>query len=264
MASRQQVVNREEEGGIALLVADVYEAAGALRRWGETLAAAEGQTQARWQLLSVVSERPLTVPQAARRLGISRQAVQRSADDAVKQGLTSFQPNPEHRSSPLVELTPSGRQVLQNINERAQQFNRHADLLLAAPDIETTRRVLAHSRRPRPDSLGDQARRFASLLGSFLAVAVVGERNQTADGCLQVGKVVFDRRFDNGVRGVEVAVREAIPHTGNLRPGEFRAVGQQIRREALDGLADLDEPHTNGVEDQAVVKSSALEVSFDG
>ncbi|MGW8557309.1 hypothetical protein [Streptomyces tubercidicus] len=37
---------------LALLVADVYEAAGALRRAGETLAAAEGQTQARWQLMS--------------------------------------------------------------------------------------------------------------------------------------------------------------------------------------------------------------------
>lgn len=58
---------------MALLVADVFEAAGLLRRSGEAIAATEGQTQARWQLLSVVSEEPLTVAQAARRLGIARQ-----------------------------------------------------------------------------------------------------------------------------------------------------------------------------------------------
>ena len=43
---------------MALLVADVYEAAGVLRKSGEAVAATEGQTQARWQLLSAVSETP--------------------------------------------------------------------------------------------------------------------------------------------------------------------------------------------------------------
>lgn len=60
---------------IARLVADVFELAGLLRRSGEVVAAREGHTQARWQLLSVVSDRALTVPQAARRLGVTRQVV---------------------------------------------------------------------------------------------------------------------------------------------------------------------------------------------
>lgn len=64
---------------IARLVADVFELAGLLRRSGEVVAAREGHTQARWQLLSVVSDRALTVPQAARRLGVTRQGVQRVA-----------------------------------------------------------------------------------------------------------------------------------------------------------------------------------------
>ena len=45
-----------DPGELALLVADVFEAAGVLRRYGERTAATAGQTQARWQLLSVVSE----------------------------------------------------------------------------------------------------------------------------------------------------------------------------------------------------------------
>ncbi len=45
----------------ALLIADVYEAAGAAAA-GEETAGAEGLTQARWQVLSVVSEELLTAP----------------------------------------------------------------------------------------------------------------------------------------------------------------------------------------------------------
>ena len=67
----------------ALLVADIFEAAGALRRDGEGIASSAGQTQARWQLLSVVAAGDWTVPMAADRLGTSRQAVQRIANELV-------------------------------------------------------------------------------------------------------------------------------------------------------------------------------------
>ena len=156
MADRQYVVNRGSDS-IALLVADVYEAAGALRRFGETTAAGEGQTQARSQLLSVVSERPLTVPQAARRLGISRQAVQRVADDVVEEGLVSFQPNPNTEVRPWSNSpNPAGRSST-TINERAQKNHRDLKRLLADPDIEIARQVLhaltdhAHGSATRDD-----------------------------------------------------------------------------------------------------------------
>ena len=85
---------------IALLVADVYEAAGALRRLGERTARAEGLTQARWQVLSVASEEALTVPQAARRLGVTRQNVQRVANDLVELGHAAYTANPDHGVHP--------------------------------------------------------------------------------------------------------------------------------------------------------------------
>ncbi|MFD5813088.1 MarR family winged helix-turn-helix transcriptional regulator [Streptomyces sp. NPDC127038] len=113
---------------MALLVADIYEAAGVLRRSGEALAAAEGQTQARWQLLSAVSDEPLPVARAARRLGVTRQGVQRIANDLARDGLADFRPNPDHRSSPLLGLTPQGRRVLEGITDRAAAAHR----LLAA------------------------------------------------------------------------------------------------------------------------------------
>jgi DNA-binding MarR family transcriptional regulator len=122
MSKRQHVVNNEANE-LALLVADIYEAAGVLRRSGESIAGAEGQSQARWQLLSVISAGPITVAQAARRLGVTRQGVQRVANDLIGEQLAVTGPNPNHRNSPLLELTSAGEATLSRINERAQTLN---------------------------------------------------------------------------------------------------------------------------------------------
>ncbi|VEG45933.1 Conserved protein of uncharacterised function, possible MarR-family regulatory protein [Mycolicibacterium flavescens] len=125
-----------------MLIADIYEAAGAFRRSGETIAGAEGQTQARWQLMSVVSGGPMTVPQVARRLGITRQGVQRVANDLVDEGLVRLTPNPDHRSSSLLELTSQGQAVLGRINNRAHRLNSILASTLDAPKLSQTRAVL--------------------------------------------------------------------------------------------------------------------------
>ena len=123
---------------LSLLIADIYEAAGQLRRSGEVIAAAEGQTQARWQVLSVVSDPPLSVAQAGRRLGVSRQSVQRIANDLVDEDLAGFAPNPDHKSSPLLTLTPKGHRVLQRITTRAHEFHQDLELPLSAKDLAAT------------------------------------------------------------------------------------------------------------------------------
>ncbi|WP_374210620.1 MarR family winged helix-turn-helix transcriptional regulator [Dermatobacter hominis] len=125
-----------------LLVADVFELAGALRRAGDRLAGAAGQTQARWQLLSVVSEGEWTVPRVADRLGLSRQAVQRVADDLAAEGLVRFDENPSHRRSRLVAITPAGRDSLAAITRLAGDWHRSTvgDLDVAA--VERTHQVL--------------------------------------------------------------------------------------------------------------------------
>jgi DNA-binding MarR family transcriptional regulator len=105
----------------ALLVADVYDAAGALRRFGERAAAAAGQTQARWQLMSVVSVGDWTVPMAADRLGTSRQAVQRIANELVDEGLAVLVDNPRHQRSAFVHLTADGTRVLRAITDQARR-----------------------------------------------------------------------------------------------------------------------------------------------
>ncbi|UUO00598.1 MarR family transcriptional regulator [Mycolicibacterium novocastrense] len=127
---------------IALLIADVYELAGLLRRSGEAIAAGQGQTQARWQLLSVVSELPRSVPQAARRLGVSRQGVQRVANDLVAAGLAEFRLNPDHRTSPLLGPTAEGRRVLRGITERALIVNNRLADALEPSTLQATREAI--------------------------------------------------------------------------------------------------------------------------
>ena len=85
-----------------LLMADVYELAGLSRRTSAAIAKELGQTVARWHVLSVVSAGPSTVPAIARRLGLTRQGVQRVADDLLAAHLLKASPNPDHVRSPLL------------------------------------------------------------------------------------------------------------------------------------------------------------------
>lgn len=74
----------------------------------------EGQriTMAIRALLERLEERgPQTVPQVAEWLDVSRQAVQRVVDDAVRLGYVELRDNPAHRRSWLVALTGEGRRT---------------------------------------------------------------------------------------------------------------------------------------------------------
>jgi DNA-binding MarR family transcriptional regulator len=126
----------------AVLVADLYEAAGVMRRRGDRIASVAGQSQARWQLLSVVSEGTWTVPHAARRLGLTRQAVQRVADDLRAAGLVRTERNPNHQRSPLIVLTDAGREALAAITHEAVSWDARVFADLDAADLAAAQRVL--------------------------------------------------------------------------------------------------------------------------
>lgn len=105
------------------LIAMLFEAAGVSRRWGENLAGSAGQTQARWPTMWTTSSGSFTVPQIARRLGVSRQNVQRLVNELVAEGFAGYADNPDHKASPLIELTPIGQDVLATINAAAASGN---------------------------------------------------------------------------------------------------------------------------------------------
>jgi DNA-binding MarR family transcriptional regulator len=128
------------------LVADVYELAGVLRRDGEQIAKLAGQTQARWQVMSVASAGQLSVAMIARRLGITRQSVQRVADEIVTEQLASFEPNPDHQRSPLLILTPAGQTTLDTINHASREHHLQQAAALGEDGISELRRLLGRYR----------------------------------------------------------------------------------------------------------------------
>lgn len=127
-----------------LLIADVYELAGASRRTSEALAAGRGQTAARWHVMSAVSEEAQTVPAIARRLGLTRQGVQRVVNDLEDADLVTLGPNPAHARSPLVALTEQGREDLEALFRRSEASRRR--LLdragVSVEDLAAARRVV--------------------------------------------------------------------------------------------------------------------------
>jgi DNA-binding MarR family transcriptional regulator len=128
VAKRQDAVklpgNREHisQAGEVLtsLIVPVIRLEAYFSRAGETIAAAGGQTLARWLVLESVAEAPATVARIARALGYTRQSVQRVADLLQQDGLTKYARNPAHQRSQLVRITPLGRKALAAI-QRAQR-----------------------------------------------------------------------------------------------------------------------------------------------
>lgn len=127
---------------LPLIIADIYELAGRFRDRGEAIARTVGQTQARWQVMSAASADPRTVPQIARRLGVTRQNVQRIADLLVAENWASFETNPDHRGSPFLVLNKRGRAALGQLTKAAGHDHAALARRLAGTDIGAIHRGL--------------------------------------------------------------------------------------------------------------------------
>ncbi|MGA9320678.1 MAG: helix-turn-helix domain-containing protein, partial [Xanthobacteraceae bacterium] len=98
------------EAAITDLVLETFRLNGRLLAAGDALVGDLGLTSARWQVLGAIalSAVPLSVAQIARNMGLTRQAVQRLANEMQGDGLVRFAPNPHHQRAKLVLLTPAG------------------------------------------------------------------------------------------------------------------------------------------------------------
>lgn len=129
------------------LAADLFEVAGAMRRDGEAIARTVGQTQARWQVMWTAARAERSVPVIARRLGITRQSVQRVADELVDSGLARYTPNPDHRRSPLLVLTEPGAKIIEALDQTAGRRNLQLTHEIGDARVGELRALLDHLRR---------------------------------------------------------------------------------------------------------------------
>ena len=136
---------RTPEGDAATtVVLEMFRAHGLLLAAGNRLAAPEGLTAARWQVLGALAlaGRPLTVPQIARRTGLTRQAVQASANRLVSEALAEAGANLDHRRSPLIRLTELGSQKYAALDQRQARWINELAAGLEISDLATAARLL--------------------------------------------------------------------------------------------------------------------------
>jgi DNA-binding MarR family transcriptional regulator len=88
---------------------------GRLLEVAQQFAAEGGLTAAWWQVLGGVLDEPRSVAEIARRMGMTRQGVQRVADLLVERGLAEYRANPNHRRAKLLACTEDGYWAIRRI-----------------------------------------------------------------------------------------------------------------------------------------------------
>jgi DNA-binding MarR family transcriptional regulator len=114
---KEHMTHTPEAAAFTELVLALFRLNGQLLSAGDRLTKELGLTSARWQVLGAVdlAGRPLSVSQIARRMGLSRQSVQRIANDLEALEFVAFKSNPDHARAKLVVPTAKARTALSRI-----------------------------------------------------------------------------------------------------------------------------------------------------
>jgi DNA-binding MarR family transcriptional regulator len=111
---------------------------GRLLEVAQGLAAEGGLTAAWWQVLGAVLDEPRSVPDIARRMGVTRQAVQRVADLLVDRGVAEYRPNPAHRRAKLIACTEAGHWAIRQIALAQRPWADRVASHIGADDLHRT------------------------------------------------------------------------------------------------------------------------------
>ncbi len=103
--------------GLTELILEIFRVNGLLLAAGDRLSKPLRLTSARWQIMGALRDGPMTASQVARRMGLTRQSVQRVVDLLAGEGLIALEENPDHRRAKLLRLTDEGQLRLASIME---------------------------------------------------------------------------------------------------------------------------------------------------
>ncbi|GHH17568.1 MarR family winged helix-turn-helix transcriptional regulator [Streptomyces lanatus] len=128
-------------------VSEVFDLIGALYRRGlrklEQAEAVEGvSVGVRSVLVLLHRYGPMTVPQMARVMALTRQFVQRMVNDAAARDWVEAIPNPAHQRSSLIRITGDGEAVITAILAREHALNRQVGGELTEAELRACVRVL--------------------------------------------------------------------------------------------------------------------------
>jgi DNA-binding MarR family transcriptional regulator len=141
-------MGRRIRDAVTDLVLEAFRLNGELIAMGDSMVAEIGLTSARWQVLGAIalSNTPLPIAQIARNMGLTRQAVQRVANELEAEGFVRFAPNPHHQRAKYVLLTRKGESAYANAMMR---WEPQASALAAGATLADIESALAVLRRMR-------------------------------------------------------------------------------------------------------------------
>jgi len=144
MASRGEDVAKERE----LVIDEVRLFWNALVRRGQDLHADESLTMGMRAILEfLLRNGPTTVPNVARRRGVTRQHVQALVNPLLEDGLVEAVENPAHRRSPLMRLSARGESTIRRMRRREAAVLDEADAGLSRTELQRTASALRRIRR---------------------------------------------------------------------------------------------------------------------
>ena len=85
---------------------------------------------------------PQTVPAMAQARFVSRQAMQKNIDRLIEQKRVQAEPNPRHRRSVLIALTPVGQKLFSEIRTRERRLLSRRELPVSEAELRRTARTL--------------------------------------------------------------------------------------------------------------------------
>ena len=126
------------------IVLEVFKLGGFLVSEGDQMGFEYGITSARWKILGALSlaGEPQTVPQIARSMGLTRQAVQRLVDAMHEDELLLFHENPGHKRAKLISLSERGEEIFSKLYEKQSEWAINCSTGITKAELETTLSVL--------------------------------------------------------------------------------------------------------------------------
>jgi DNA-binding MarR family transcriptional regulator len=147
-----------EAQALTELILETFRLNGELLASGDALVRDLGLTSARWQVLGAIAlaSQPLSVAHIARNMGLTRQAVQRLANEMERDRLVAFAPNPHHRRSQVLHLTAKGEAKYRTATERQRPWARKLAAGLGVRQIGTATALVQTVRLRLEDSGRDK------------------------------------------------------------------------------------------------------------
>ena len=101
-------------------------------------------TSARWQVIGAIAlaGQPLTAPQIASAMGITRQGAQKQLNRAHAEGLVEIHANPRHERSPLFGLSKAGELAYGRASDLQSKWAKSLTQGLSLADLNVTRDVM--------------------------------------------------------------------------------------------------------------------------